>query len=599
MKKKYNYHIIIFLIVTSVIAFSPVAANEFINFDDNGYITENVRVQQGITLQNVQWALTTTYFSYWHPLTWLSHMLDWHLFGANASGHHLMSLFLHIGSVIFLFLFLYKTTNHIWPAAFAAALFSLHPLRVESVAWASERKDVLNIFFTVLCFYAYAFYADEKKVSRYVLCMLFFVLAVMSKPMAVTLPFVLLLLDYWPLNRWGNPYHENTKNGFSSVIKLIGEKIPFFCLSLAASAGAIWAQSKEGTVASLDNVPFMIRTSNAIVAYVSYLGKLLWPVNLAVFYPYEYVLPPWKILFSAAVILVITLIVMYYIRKKPFLFVGWYIYLGTLVPVIGLVQVGSQAMADRYTYVPSLGITFVLAWGIPSIIENQKLRKRFLAPVAVIFLSLLMLLTWQQCHYWKNSVTVFIHAISVTKNNALAHNQLGLAFYEQGRDREALYHFDKTILLQPAQDSAYNNRGAIYLKYGRTEQALQDFNKTLAVNPHYVKAYNNRANLYIQERQYRLAMEDLNEAIRLQPDYVLAYFNRGLLSAGLGDYQKAIHDFDSVTMLNANHVYAYHNRASLYFNMGNIQSGCLDAQKACALENCQIMEAARARGYCR
>jgi len=569
MKKKYNYHIIIFLIVTSVIAFSPVAANEFINFDDNGYITENVRVQQGITLQNVQWALTTTYFSYWHPLTWLSHMLDWHLFGANASGHHLMSLFLHIGSVIFLFLFLYKTTNHIWPAAFAAALFSLHPLRVESVAWASERKDVLNLFFTVLCFYAYAFYADEKKVSRYVLCMLFFVLAVMSKPMAVTLPFVLLLLDYWPLNRWGNPYHENTKNGFSSVIKLIGEKIPFFCLSLAASAGAIWAQSKEGTVASLDNVPFIIRTSNAIVAYVSYLGKLLWPVNLAVFYPYEYVLPPWKILFSAAVILVITLIVMYYIRKKPFLFVGWYIYLGTLVPVIGLVQVGSQAMADRYTYVPSLGITFVLAWGIPSIIENQKLRKRFLAPVAVIFLSLLMLLTWQQCHYWKNSVTVFIHAISVTKNNALAHNQLGLAFYEQGRDREALYHFDKTILLQPAQDSAYNNRGAIYLKYGRTEQALQDFNKTLAVNPHYVKAYNNRANLYIQERQYRLAMEDLNEAIRLQPDYVLAYFNRGLLSAGLGDYQKAIHDFDSVTMLNANHVYAYHNRASLYFNMGN------------------------------
>ena len=599
MKKKYNYHIIIFLIVTSVIAFSPVAANEFINFDDNGYITENVRVQQGITLQNVQWALTTTYFSYWHPLTWLSHMLDWHLFGANASGHHLMSLFLHIGSVIFLFLFLYKTTNHIWPAAFAAALFSLHPLRVESVAWASERKDVLNLFFTVLCFYAYAFYADEKKVSRYVLCMLFFVLAVMSKPMAVTLPFVLLLLDYWPLNRWGNPYHENTKNGFSSVIKLIGEKIPFFCLSLAASAGAIWAQSKEGTVASLDNVPFIIRTSNAIVAYVSYLGKLLWPVNLAVFYPYEYVLPPWKILFSAAVILVITLIVMYYIRKKPFLFVGWYIYLGTLVPVIGLVQVGSQAMADRYTYVPSLGITFVLAWGIPSIIENQKLRKRFLAPVAVIFLSLLMLLTWQQCHYWKNSVTVFIHAISVTKNNALAHNQLGLAFYEQGRDREALYHFDKTILLQPAQDSAYNNRGAIYLKYGRTEQALQDFNKTLAVNPHYVKAYNNRANLYIQERQYRLAMEDLNEEIRLQPDYVLAYFNRGLLSAGLGDYQKAIHDFDSVTMLNANHVYAYHNRASLYFNMGNIQSGCLDAQKACALGNCQIMEAARVRGYCR
>ncbi len=598
MNSKYHYLIIIFLMVTSLIAFSPIAANEFINFDDNGYITENVQVQQGINLQTVQWALTTTYFSYWHPLTWLSHMLDWRFFGANASGHHLMSLLLHMGSTIFLFLFLYKTTRHIWPAAFAAALFSLHPLRVESVAWAAERKDVLNLFFTVLCFYAYTFYADEKKISRYVLCLLLFVLALMSKPMAVTLPFVLLLLDYWPLHRWGKQYHEKTKNGFYPAMQLIVEKIPFFCVSLAASAAAVWAQSKEGTVASLDYVPFMIRASNAIVAYASYLGKLLWPVNLAVFYPYEPLLPLWKILFSAAVVLVITLIAIYHIRRKPFLFVGWFIYLGTLVPVIGLVQVGSQAMADRYTYVPSLGIAFMLAWGIPSIIRGESLKKYVLPPVAFILLSLLILLTWQQCHYWKNSVTVFTHSLSVTKNNALANNQLGLAFYEQGRDSQALYHFDKTISLQPDQDSPYNNRGAIYLKYGRTEQALHDFNKTLAVNPHYVKAYNNRANLYIQKGQHQLAMEDFNEAIRLKPDYVLAYFNRGLLLARLGDYRKAIHDFDSVTMLNPNHIYAYYNRASLHFNMGNIQPGCLDAQKACALGNCGIIEAARTRGYC-
>ena len=590
---------IIVLIVSSFMAFSPIEANDFINFDDNGYITENVQVQQGINLQTIKWALTTTYFSYWHPLTWLSHMLDWRLFGADASRHHLVNLILHIGSVIFLFLFLNKTTNHIWPAAFAAALFSLHPLRVESVAWASERKDVLNLFFTVLCFYAYAFYVNEKKIARYVLCLLIFVLAVMSKPMAVTLPFVLLLLDYWPLHRWRKQCHENTKNGFSSAIQLIVEKIPFFCVSFAASAAAVWAQSKEGTVASLDYVPLMIRVPNAVVAYASYLGKLFWPVNLAVFYPYEPLLPLWKILFSAAVILCITLMFMTYIKTKPFLFVGWFIYLGTLVPVIGLVQVGSQAMADRYTYLPSVGMAFVLAWGIPSIIESERMRKGVLAPVAVIFLLLMMSLTWQQCHYWKNSVTLFSHALSVTQNNALANNQLGLAFYEQGRDNEALYHFDQTIRLQPDQDSAYNNRGAIYLKYGRTEQALQDFNKTLAVNPHYVKAYNNRANLYIQKRQYRLAMEDFNKAIRLQPDYVLAYFNRGLLSARLGDYQNAVHDFDRVTMLNPNHVYAYHNRASLYFNMGNVQSGCLDAQKACALGNCQIIETARARGYCR
>lgn len=599
MKKKYQCVIIVLLVVSSFVAFSPIAANEFINFDDNGYISENIQVQQGIHLQTIHWALTTTHFGCWNPLTWISHMLDWRLFGANASGHHLVSLILHIGSVIFLFLFLYKTTGNFWPCFFASALFSLHPLRVESVAWAAERKDVLNLFFTVLCFYAYAFYAREKKLSQYALSLMIFILAVMSKPMAVTIPFVLLLLDYWPLNRWQQKYGDKTEAGFQSAVKLVGEKIPFFCVSIAASATAVWAQSKEGTVASLDYVPVMIRTSNAIVAYATYLAKIFWPDNLAVFYPYESVLPQWKILSSAAVILFITLIAIYSVRKRPYLFTGWFIYMGTLVPVIGLVQVGSQAMADRYTYLPSVGIALALAWGIPSWIENKKLRRNILAPAAIIFLCLMMLLTWRQCHYWKNSVSVFSHSLRVTKNNALANNQLGLALYEKGRDREALYHFDQAILLQPKEDSAHNNRGAIYLKYGMLREAFDDFSKAIAINPGYVKAYNNRANLYMQTGQHQLALNDLNEAIRIKPDYILGRFNRGVLSARFGDYQKSISDFNIVIALNPNHGVAYVNRASLYLNTGNIKGGCSDAKKACVLGKCEVWEAAGSRGYCR
>ena len=597
MKKKYTYLVIIFLVVASFVAFGRIAGNGFINFDDNGYITENYQIQQGINLQTVKWALTTTYFSYWHPLTWISHMLDWSLFGANASGHHLVSLILHIGAVIFLFLFLYKTTNNLWPSAFAAAFFALHPLRVESVAWASERKDVLSMFFGMASIYAYAFYVESCKLSKYFLCLILFVLSLMSKPMMVTLPFVLLLLDYWPLHRWPKAF-DMTTNRFNSALKLVWEKVPFFCLTIAVSIAAVWAQNREGTVASLDYVPILTRAANAAVSYASYLGTIFWPANLAVFYPYEYSLPLWKILISGIILIPITSAVIYYIKKMTFLLVGWFTYLGVLVPVIGLIQVGSQAMADRYTYLPSAGIAVILAWGISSLIRSEKIRRNILFPAALFFILLLTILTWQQCGYWKNSVTLFRHSLNVTKNNALAQNQLGLAFYQEGNQREALYHFNKAVLLEPNQDSAYNNRGAVYLQYGQYQQALNDFNNTISFNPAYVKAYNNRANVYIQKGLYKMAVEDLSEAIRIKPDYILAYFNRGLLFAKLRDYEKAIKDFDRVIILNNNHVQSYSNRAYLYLNMGNISSGCRDAQKACALGNCQILEAAKGKGYC-
>jgi hypothetical protein len=350
MNRKYYYFIIISLIVFSCAAFGRITTNDFVNYDDHGYITENNHVKSGFNSENIKWATTAIVVSNWHPLTLLSHMLDWSLFGNNAGGHHLVSLLLHIGSVILLFLFLYKTTHHLWPSAFAAAFFALHPLRVESVAWASERKDVLSIFFGMATIYAYSFYTESFKLSKYLLCLILFALALMSKPMLVTMPFVLMLLDYWPLGRLEKALSAPIGSRYQLTVRLVWEKIPFIALTIASSILTFWAQNKKGAVASDAILPLAKRVSTAIVSYVAYLEKTLYPINLSVYYPYNFSIPLWKVLTSCLILISITLMVLYYMKKLPFLFTGWFWYLGTLIPVIGLVQVGTQAMADRYSY---------------------------------------------------------------------------------------------------------------------------------------------------------------------------------------------------------------------------------------------------------
>ena len=495
MDKKYTYFILIFFIFSSYITYSQIIGNDFINFDDNEYIVENYSIQSGFNKGSIKWAFTSVVQGNWHPLTWLSHMMDWNLFGANASGHHLVSLLLHIGAVIFLFLFLNKTTNNPWPAVFASALFALHPLRVESVAWAAERKDVLSMFFGMACLYAYAFYAQKNKILRYLLCLILFVLSLMSKPMLVTLPFIMMLLDYWPLQRWQKAIDEQRKR-LSSVRCIIWEKVPFLLLTIASSIITFWVQNKAGAISSGEKLAFIMRGTNAIVSYVAYLGKTFWPTNLAVFYPYEYSLPLWKVLISGIILILITLAVLYYIRKLPFLFVGWFWYLGTLIPVIGLVQIGNQAIADRYTYLPSIGIAVMLAWGILTLIKSEEIRKKYLLPAGIVVLFILSVLTWHQCSYWKNSIELFGHALQITKDSAIV----------------------------------YNNRGNAYLKLG----------------------------------QYQRAIEDYNNTITLQSDYVLAYINRGIA----------------------------------YLLQGNKKLGCPDAQKACTLGKCRILEIAKGKGDC-
>ncbi len=630
MKKKYTYLIVIFLIVASFLSFDRILGNGFINFDDGQYITENNHIKSGLNLETIKWAFSAVVLANWHPLTLLSHALDWSLFGANASGHHLINLLLHIGSVLFLFFFLAKTTKSLWPAAFVAALFALHPLRVESVAWASERKDVLSMFLGMAALYVYAGYVEEQKLARYFLCLILFALGLMAKPMLVTLPFVLLLLDYWPLGRWpkalapvnlpaaatARSEKKKTKQrradstkvqkistpltSSSSIVRsLLWEKAPFIFLTIVSSIVTIWAQSKGGAFTFMEQVPFSARVLNTIISYVFYLKKIFSPVDLAVFYPYEHSFPLWQILGAILLLLGISAAVIYFIKKAPFLFVGWFWYLGTLIPVIGLVQVGKQAMADRYTYLPSIGIGIILAWGIPLLLQREDMRKKILFPAVIAYLAILTVLTWQQCGYWKNSGELFNHALHITKNNTLVHINLGLALSAEGKNEEAIDHFNEAIRLKPDYVEAYNNRGVIYGKLGQHQRAIENYNEAIWLKPDLVQAYNNRGYAYVALGQYQRAIEDYNEAIRLQPDYTLAYNNRGIAYDKLGQHQRAFENYNKAIRLQPDDAKAYNNRGYAYLLQGNNKLGCRDVQKACAMGVCNALERARGRGLCR
>jgi len=598
MDNKYKYLILVLLIVSSLFAFGRIAGNDFINFDDPRYITENPQIKSGINLQTIKWAFCTAYFGNWHPLTLLSYALDWRLFGADAFGYHLINLFLHIGSALFLFLLLNRMTKNLWTSAFVAAFFALHPLRVESVAWAAERKDVLSMFFGMASIYAYAFYTDKFKLSYYFLCVILFALSLMSKPMFVTLPFILLLLDYWPLGRWLKALSAPTESRYMVACRLIWEKVPFFSMTVASSITTIWAQNKFGAFTLMEHLSFHRRVANAFISYVSYLVKIFWPVDLAVFYPYEYSVPLWKLLISGLIIIAITTFVIYYIKKIPFLFVGWLWYLGTLIPVMGLVQVGSQAMADRYTYLPSIGFSIILAWGMSILLKRLEIRKKISFAVAIAVLGMLALSTWMHCGYWANSTTLFAHTLQVTKDNYLAHYNLGCSLLDEGKIEDAIYNYDKTISIKPDYIGAYNNRAVAYHKLGHYQRAIEDYNQTIRLQPDNDLAFYNIGLSYIELGQYQLAINNFNRAIRLNPNYARAYNNRGISYHKLGQYQRAMDDFNKAIRIIPNYVRAYSNRGDAYLSHGNKKLGCKDAQKACEFGDCKLLEKAKSKGNC-
>jgi len=446
----------LFLMILTFATFEQVRTYDFINYDDNRYITENQHVQSGLTLEGVTWAFTTTHAANWHPLTWLSHMLDCQLYGLNPSGHHLTNLVFHIASTLLLFLVLERMTGALWRSAFVAALFALHPLHVESVAWAAERKDVLSTFFWMLTMWTYVHYVERPGFNRYLLVLLSFVLGLLSKPMLVTLPFVLLLVDYWPLGRFQfgrlsgdrrshTPKSSDTGDQKSIVLRLIREKVPFFVLCAISSILTIFAQQKIGALGSLESYTLGSRIANASVSYVRYIEKMVWPRHLAVLYPYQQMLPIWKVLGSGLLLVGVSVLVIRAVRKHPYLGVGWFWYLGTLIPVIGLVQVGKQAMADRYTYVPLIGLFVMIAWGVPDLLAGWRFRKVVLSISTGLLLSLLMIVTNLQVKHWQNDITLFEHTLAATSNNFIIHYNLGVAFDRQGKTQEAIAHFAEAL----------------------------------------------------------------------------------------------------------------------------------------------------------
>lgn len=595
--KKTVLLIIVFLIVVCLFAFGRIAGNDFINFDDTGFLLENKHIQSGFNVESVIWAFSTIEHNYWIPLTWLSHILDWSFFGSSAGGHHTVSLLLHIGTVMFLFLFLYKSTGNIWPAAFASALFAIHPLRVESVAWASERKDVLSMFFGIATLYAYTFYVESNKLSKYFFCLILFFFALMSKPTMVTLPFVLMLLDYWPLERWHTASSTPHEKRYKLLGKLVWEKTPFILLTIATCIITYWAQKTVGSVSSASLLPFGTKIFNAIASYVGYLEKTLWPVNLAIFYPYDFSISLLKVFMLGLILIIITAFVLYRIKKMPFLFVGWFWYLGTLIPVIGLVQTGKQGMADRYTYLPSIGIAVMLAWGIPLLIRNKDVRKKIFFPVTIAILSIFATLTWIQCGYWKDSLKIFSHTAQVTNNNYLAYELRGIAYSEKGQFQRAIQDYSKAIQfyegiqLQHDYSSVFFNRAMAYSSLRQYQPAIEDYNKAILMNSDFAEAYNNRGRIYGQLGQYQLAIDDFNKVIDINPEHEKAYNNRGLAFNALRQYQNAFKDFTTAIKLKPDYANAYNNRALSYLKIGSTELACADAKKACSLGNCLTLQA--------
>jgi len=554
--KHHDMLVSLFIIIATFAVYWQVRNFHFVDYDDNKYIYENLHVQKGLTLESITWAFTTIQANYWHPLTWLSHMLDCQIYGNNPGGHHYTSLLFHIANALLLFIVFRKMTGRLWQSAFIAALFALHPLHVESVAWVSERKDVLSFFFWMLTMWSYIGYVKHQVFYKYVLVVLFFVLGLMSKPMLVTLPFVLLLLDFYPLNRFKIKLSDNSTNfqHRSNTFRLILEKIPLFVLATISSAITFYAQKKCGAVGSLEVYPIKVRIANALLSYVKYIGKMVYPTELAVLYPHPGMLPWWKITGACLILVFISFLAIRIVKQSPYFAMGWLWYLGTLVPVIGLVQVGRQSMADRYTYVPLIGIFIIIAWGVPELVAKWRYRKILLTMLATVFITILMAMTWKQTGYWENSITLFEHTLKITSNNYVSHNNLGLALYEQGRESEAIEHFVQALRIKPDCSEAHNNLGFALYKQGRESEAIEHYLQTLRIKPDYWQAHLNLGVALDKQGCTADAIEHYLQAIRIKPDCEKAHNSLAIALSRKGDIEGAIAHFKKALRINPDNI---------------------------------------------
>ena len=572
--------IVSFILVSIILtAYWKLPTHDFLGFDDTGYITQNIHVNNGITWKSVAWAFSFPSFGYWHPLTWLSHMLDCHIFGLKPGMHHLTNLLLHIGNTLLLFLVLKKMTGSIWKSAFVAAIFALHPLNVESVAWASERKNVLSTFFWMLTTLTYIRYVETPNFYRYLLILIVFILGLMAKPMIVTLPFVFFLLDYWPLGRLKfnlssierhEESHKPENNGFqhSPIFRLILEKTPLIALSAVAIYFS--SLSVKRLVISTVSVPMKVRIANALVSYVSYIKKMIWPHDLAVFYPYPQTLPLWQVAGSGLLLLCISFLVLRALKSKPYLSVGWLWYIGTLFPAIGLVQAGLwPAMADRFMYVPLIGLFIVIAWGIPDLLPRWHSKEIVLGTLSAGLVLILLATTWLQVRHWENGVKLFTYVLKVTRGNSVAHFELGHALDQHGKYNEAMIHYIKALKINPNYVQAHNNLGYALARQGKYKDAIYHYDEALSINPNDVKTHNNLGIVLARKGNFKDAVYHYNEALRSNPNYVRAYYNLGKIYANQGNIEDAIHYYRKALVVNPNMTQALYNISWIFATLEN------------------------------
>jgi tetratricopeptide (TPR) repeat protein len=580
--------------LVTIAVYWPATHHDFVNYDDDLYLTENAHVTGGLTWENARWAFGSGHAANWHPLTWLSHMLDCQLFGVKPWGHHFTSVLFHAFNAALVFVLLQRLTGALWPSLWVAALFALHPLRVESVAWIAERKDVLSGFFGLLALIFYARYAARRQSAQgsesqarpapasatrrssgdFALALFFLALGLMSKPMLVTWPFVMLLLDYWPLNRVPP---AGSKQQVPALKRLLIEKLPFFALVALACVVTFCVQKSGGTVGTL---PIGTRVGNALVSYLRYLQKLFWPANLAVFYPQP---DEWPIeLVALALGLLVAASAVLWLKRKPypFLLVGWLWFAGTLVPVIGLVQVGQQAMADRYTYLPSIGVFLLVVWGTCEFAGRYRMALLIASSTALIICAGL---TREQLACWQNSEALFQHALKVTDNNYVAHNNLGAALAAKGQVEEAIAHYQEAIRLRSDDAKFHSNLGNALGIRGRIDEAIAPLQEAVRLKPNYAETHNDLGMALATKGRMDDAIREFQEAIHLKPDFADPHSHLGSALNAQGRTDEAIQEFQQALRLNPDYAEVHNKLGFALSRKGQADEAILHYREAIRL----------------
>lgn len=607
---RYPSKLLIYLCLFGAIfvAYGQVTNFEFVGFDDELYVTGNPQIKNGLNVENIVWAFFFHGFSYWQPLTWLSHMLDCQLFGTMSGWHHLSNLIFHILNTLLLFYIISKMTGTIWRSAFIAALFALHPLNVESVAWVAERKNVLSTFFWMLTLLAYARYVDRPKIDRYLIVIVLFVLGLMAKPIVSFLPFVLLLIDYWPLGRMQWSRSENygpeavpiVKSGYqgSVVLRLVLEKTPFFVLSAISIYLSTLSVQNLGVVVSTEAVPMAVRIANALYSYIRYLAKIIWPQNLAVFYPYPNSLPLWQTLFSGLLLVVISAAVYLKVRRHPYLAVGWLWYLITLLPVSGLIQAGLwPAMADRFAYVPSIGIFIIISWGLPAALSKHCKRNLVLSVLSGAVLFCFLICTALQTRHWKDEIALFQHALKVTDNNWPAHNNLGVAFYERGEFNKAALQFKEVLKIKPNHIGSRNNLANILFDNGKFKEAALQLKEALRIKPNDADIYNNLAIVLASQGKFDESVPFFEKALVIKPENDSAHYNFGALLASQGKLREAGKHFAEAIKIKPDYAAAYYQIGIILDRQGKAKKADIFFAKAIQLDPVYAKDKNRIKNY--